>query len=90
MQTKFLITAATFLMLLGMSAAADAAAWSAPIGHRQPTASDVPSNGTHLGSGGLGEGRSAGTSGSSGSRAVPDDAIHDGLGFPAICSNCND
>ena len=88
MQTRFLVTAATSLMLLGMPAAINAAPLPAPIGHRQPTASDVPSDDTHVGSGGLGEGRSAGNSGSSGSRGG--DAIHDGLGFPDICSNCND
>ena len=90
MRIKVLITAATFLVLVGIPAAINAAPLPAPIGHRQPSAADVPSDDTQLGSGGLGEGRSAGSSGSSGSRAAPAEAIHDGLSFPDICSNCND
>jgi hypothetical protein len=58
---------------------------SAPIGHRQPTAASVPHDATSFRI--TGEGRSAATvsKGHKAKRHRPNPRI----GFPDICSNCN-
>jgi hypothetical protein len=81
---KFLISVAFAAALISVMQTSASAAWSAPIGHRQPNAAAVPADDSVLGS--QVEGRSATPPSAKSTGANP---LDDGMNFPDICSNCD-
>jgi hypothetical protein len=80
--TSAALAAAAIWLLQGTANAQ----WSAPVGHRQPTAQTVPADDSVAGSGISAEHRSVAAAPAKSKAVNPFD---DGMDFPNICSNCD-
>jgi hypothetical protein len=83
---KIFTSAALAAAAIWLSQGMANAQWSAPVGHRQPTAQTVPADDSVAGSGISTEHRSVAAAPAKSKAVNPFD---DGMDFPNICSNCD-